>query len=218
MEKQNLQFRIAKTAEELEAVFHLRFLGYTQSKNKMLDPDYFPDQRECDQFDAIAINFLAQDLYSGDYLGCVRLVPDSAIGLPLEQERSLAHFRSLDKKIMEHSRMVSWPPGQPEVNFGLMAATAQYSIRQGLTHWVGMGMAHMKSYYESRGFFQIEPYEEFTLPRKGGYLLNQIYFLTAFDFARILRGKAKDLPSESPFQPDQRVFRYLDQDPRIVLE
>lgn len=210
----NLQFRIANTAAELDAVFHLRFLGYTKSRNKLLDPSYFPDEKERDQFDNIAINFLAQDLHSGNYVGCVRLVPDGELGFPLEQERSLAHFRSPDKKIMEHSRMVSWPQGQPEVNFGLMAATAQYSARQGVTHWVGMGMTHMKKYYESRGFFQIEPYEEFSLKQKGGYLLNQVYFLTAFDFAKIFQEKPEDLP----FQPDQKVFRYLDYDPRIILE
>lgn len=210
--EQDLQFRIARKKEELEAVFHLRYLGYTKTID-LLDPDEFPNQMERDQFDDIAVNFLAQDTASGKYLGCVRLVPDTELGLPLEQEVSLAHFRSPDKKIMEHSRMVSWPPGQPEVNFGLFAATAQYSANQGITHWAGLGMTHMKSYYESRGFFEIEPYEEFTLKQKGGYLLNKKYFLTAFDFEKVFRGN----PAELPFKPDPRVFRYLDYDSRIIL-
>ena len=141
---QELQFRIAKTKEELEAVFHLRYLGYTKTID-LIDPNAFPDQMERDKFDDIAINFIARDLSSGKYVGCVRLVPDTPLGFPLEQEVSLKHFRSSDKKLMEHSRMVSWPPKQPEVNFGLFAATAQYSVRQGLTHWVGLGMTHMKS-------------------------------------------------------------------------
>ncbi len=210
--KQNLQFRIARKQEELEAVFHLRYLGYTKTID-LLDPEEFPNQMERDQFDDIAVNFLAQDMASGNYVGCVRAVPDTELGLPLEQEVSLAHFRSPDKKIMEHSRMVSWPPGQPEVNFGLLAATAQYSVRQGLTHLVGMGMTHMKRYYESRGFYQIEPYREFILKQKGGYLLNKKYFLTAFDFEKIFHGK----PEELPFAPDPKVFKALDYDPRIIL-
>jgi len=209
---QELQFRIAKTKEELEAVFQLRYLGYTKTID-LIDPKAFPDHMEQDKFDDIAINFIAQDLDSKKYVGCVRLVPDTPMGLPLEQEASLAHFRSPDKKMMEHSRMVSWPPGQPEVNFGLFAATAQYSVRQGLTHWVGLGMTHMKRYYESRGFYQIEPYQEITLQQKGGYLLNKRYFLTALDLKKIFHGN----PAELPFAPDPRVFKYLDHDLRIVL-
>src|SRR3989338_2855251 len=213
MMNKNLAFRIAKTNEELEAVFHLRYLGYTKTID-LIDPKKFPDQQERDKFDDIAINFIAQDLSSGGYVGCVRVVPDTSMGLPLEEEASLQHFRSPDKRIMEHSRMVSWPPRKPEVNFGLFAATAQYSVKQGLTHWVGMGMTHMKSHYESRGFYQIEPFREFTLQQKGGYLLNKSYFLTAFDFQKIFHGD----PAELPFTPDPKVFRYLDPDSRIIID
>lgn len=214
-EYHNLQFRIAKSKEELEAVFRLRFLGYTKTID-LIDPAFFPDQMERDQFDDIAINFLAQELDSANYVGCVRLVPDTPMGLPLEEAASLAHFRSPEKKLMEHSRMVSWPPGQPEVNFGLLAITAQYSAREGVTHWVGMGMTHMKPYYESRGFYQIEPYQEFTLRRKDGYLLNKKYFLTTFDFEKIFGAESDRM--QLPFKPDPQVFRILEPDPRLIIE
>jgi len=210
--ERNLQFRIAKTEQELWEVFHLRYLGYLDSS--YLDPTYFPDKIEKDKWDDIAINFLAQDLDTKKYLGCVRLIPDSKRGLPIEERINIDDFRSPEKKIWEHSRWVSWPKGQPDVNWGLFKATVQYSWMQGVTHWIGLGICEMKRFYESRGFYQLEPYREIEFLAEEGYKPNKRFFCTIFDFNLIYNSNPEDLP----FKPHPNVFKALKPDYKIKLD
>jgi N-acyl amino acid synthase of PEP-CTERM/exosortase system len=73
-----------------------------------LDPARYPDARECDEFDALAVHFAGSN-HKGEIVATLRLVPDSPLGFPLER---FAHslfpaFRNLDRaKTAEISRLV----------------------------------------------------------------------------------------------------------------
>jgi len=57
-----------------------------------------------DEFDSVAFNYAA--IEDGVVVGSVRVVPDSALGLPLEHCYSLDPFREPARRLVERARLM----------------------------------------------------------------------------------------------------------------
>jgi N-acyl-L-homoserine lactone synthetase len=215
--QRQLEFRLALTDAEKEECFRLRLTAYAAA-GYIKDKKKFDKGMERDMFDDFAFHFYARNMESEENVGYVRVVPDSSEGLPMEKYASLDDFRTPEKVLMEHSRWISFPRGQPDVNWGLYNATVQFGHIYGITHFVGLGFVRMKRFYESRGFCQIEPYREIHFKEDGGYTPDALFFRTAFDFEKIFSKRGEGIPFTHHDVPNEKVFRGLDPDPRIKIE
>ena len=214
--QQSLEFRIAASFRELEECFRLRLQAYTDA-GYIKQPSVYQDGKEVDEFDAASTHFYARNLETGKLVGYARLIRDSPLGFPMEKQVSLEDFRSPDKTLMEFSRWISYPRGQPDVNWGLYRATVRYGLIQNVTHFVGLAFVRMKHFYESRGFAEIEPYQEVVYKGGGGHDPSALFFATVFDFHKIFVERGANLTFRTENVPDREVFRGLDPDPRIKI-
>lgn len=174
------EFKIAAKPDEIEEILRLRFLSYAD--NKYINPDFFPEGLEYDKYDKSSVMFLARSLDTGILHGCVRLVLDSEYGLPLEELVDIKDFKSADKTIVEMSRLISYPKGQPLVNRELLVLAHRYALENGITHMVGFGRYEIKGYYDHIGFLPLEPLRIRNYGEKGnGHMPKGLFYASALD-------------------------------------
>jgi N-acyl amino acid synthase of PEP-CTERM/exosortase system len=96
--------RRAVTPEDLELVYKLRYQVYGVERG-FLGPEDASEGRECDEFDAHSIHFLAVDA-QGTPIGTVRLVLNSQKGFPINQHCVFTEdIASLSAQSAEISRL-----------------------------------------------------------------------------------------------------------------
>ncbi|PCJ37990.1 MAG: PEP-CTERM/exosortase system-associated acyltransferase [Cellvibrionales bacterium] len=84
---QYFQVELAKTPEDKQAVFEVRYRVYCD-EFRYESGDRFPDKAECDEYDDRSLHCLIRHKSSGMAAGCVRLVPateDASDLLPFEK-------------------------------------------------------------------------------------------------------------------------------------
>ena len=125
----------AKSPEERERVYRLRHRLYAEEG--YLDPTAFPEERLHDEFDADAIQLLAVDR-AGEPAGTLRIVFDSARGLPIERVFPFEAPGVARERLVEISRFAiarRFRGGHREVLSGF-GKLCHLSIRaRGITHW-----------------------------------------------------------------------------------
>jgi hypothetical protein len=129
----SLEFRIAKSEEELEKVYRLRYESYVQEN--YFKPTDFPDMQEKDRFDSVAINFYAYNKSICKMVGAIRLIPYTRLGLPLEEIYDISSFTSNGKRIAEVSRRITLE-GHVKANFGLVQTVFQYSSKHQISDFL----------------------------------------------------------------------------------
>jgi N-acyl-L-homoserine lactone synthetase len=117
-----------------------------------------------DEFDQESANYAAYD-DEDVIVGSLRVVPDSALGLPLERCRVLNGYRG-NRRLVELSRLAVAPEWRGMVLAALlMKAGYQCAVRMGATHivldtYVG-NCQRTERLYEKMGFEQLtEPYDD----------------------------------------------------------
>lgn len=126
-------------------VGRLRYQVYCREM-KFLDPAWYPDGLECDEFDLRSVHFAAITREQ-QAVGTLRLVRDSALGFPLEQRAGSLALHDLPRRATaEISRLIVAKPyrqrvadsgrAYPLVLFGLFGRMLDESLASGVEHWL----------------------------------------------------------------------------------
>lgn len=98
----SLEIKIAKTPEEKEACFRLRYEVF--EKHCYADEKRYPDRKIEDEYDAISTIFMAVD---GDELvGTVRITPPSELGFQMESMYDLTELKENCENLWESSKVM----------------------------------------------------------------------------------------------------------------
>ena len=127
-----LQFRQPVNAQELEQIQRLRYRVYCQEK-QFIDSSQYPDQRETDEYDQYATQFLFFDSATPDKLiGCFRIVLANPLGFPLESEFGFRLDHNIRQQTAEMSRLIIDPQyrGRGDEIFRAMIKTGYLFCRQ----------------------------------------------------------------------------------------
>lgn len=101
-----LEFRRAKTPQEMEQIQRLRFRVYCLEK-QFLPVDDYKDGIESDEFDPYSVHFLAVESENhGEILGTMRLILDSENGFPVEKHFKLSRPVKDRSGTVELSRLI----------------------------------------------------------------------------------------------------------------
>ena len=129
--------------ECLSAIQRLRYEVYCLER-KFRDVSDCPDGLEQDEYDPHSIHVYATDDV-GDVVGTVRLVQDSALGLPIQQRHGELSIPALDiprSEWAEISRLIlakgyrQRTLDQPLLLWGLFGRMFEESRQQGITYWI----------------------------------------------------------------------------------
>lgn len=152
----------------MDRVHRLRFHIYCELESYM-PIENFPDGRERDRYDPHSIHFYSVDTDSDTPerlpLGTVRLVRDSGLGFPIEEEFDISAYRKrLEEKggrtPVEVSRRMVLPEEESgfaldRINLMLLQAACQYSQKVGFTDFICTSHHQHQSFYEKLGFVDI---------------------------------------------------------------
>lgn len=136
---------------------------HSQPASCCVDREAFARRLLTDRFDAAALNYAAYD-ERGDVIGSIRVVPDSPIGLPLEECFPLDGFRA-GKRLAELCRLAVASDGRgTRLPLLLMKAGWQGARRLRATHvlvdtYVGQ-QQRTHTTYRKLGFEQIGAYAD----------------------------------------------------------
>lgn len=155
-----IKFNIAKTQEEINGAYQLRYDVYCKEKKYLREEDY-PDGLENDIYDGTAIHFVATS-NRGGVIGTLRLIPRNKFSseqakLPLEEHTDIHNYTTGVDNICELSRFVINKECRKKysINFGLVKNAVLYALANGITHFIISVSVKNKSYFEKFGFEQI---------------------------------------------------------------
>jgi N-acyl-L-homoserine lactone synthetase len=128
----------------MDASHRLRYQVYCVERG-FLNPDDYPDRRECDEFDPYSLHLGVTDS-EGSLLATARLVKVNMVGFPLFRHcrfypRELDRFQDMTR-VAEISRLCVSRSlrrrriGSVSVAINLYRAIYQASKRNGFTHWL----------------------------------------------------------------------------------
>jgi len=144
---QNIEVKQAKTPEELEQVFRLRYEVY---RNKSyIDPDAYQQEKLTDKYDLFSASFLA--LRDGAPIGTVRLIKNSEMGFPTEKTFNILDFPVvfLRKEAAELSKLCLKKKFRGGlISFALLKIALEYSKSEGITQWILFTTKRLAHYYE----------------------------------------------------------------------
>ncbi|MBI2379141.1 MAG: PEP-CTERM/exosortase system-associated acyltransferase [Gammaproteobacteria bacterium] len=163
---------LADEPESLAAHFRLRYQVYCLDKGYE-NPADFPDGMECDEHDAHAVHFVAYDRSSGQAMGAVRLILPEHPSFPCEQvggfdaaalsgiarERCLELSRLCLPKTRKSGPRLVTEQGESsaasmlqscEIAMTLYQAAYEFSLSQGITHWLGFTSPAMRRLLSSQ--------------------------------------------------------------------
>lgn len=155
-------FRPAETPKDKAAVLRLRDAVYVQDQGRLA---HAADMTATfDRFDRQAVYLLAE--LEGTAIGTIKLIPDSAAGLPCEEAVDLTGFRP-GKRLVEYGHLLTLPSVRASsVATGLMRAALVHSVgRLGATHVLGDffidATGSLRAFYTYLGFRPLgEPYRD----------------------------------------------------------
>jgi len=155
-----IEFNIAKTQKEKEAVYKLRYDVYCREK-KYLKEENYSESLEYDIFDKFATHFIARD-GDGEVVGSLRLIPRVADlstkgKIPLEDHTNISRNIEDSDQVCELSRFVIKKEYRKKysINFGLVKMATLYALERDITHFAISVSIKSKLYFEKFGFKQI---------------------------------------------------------------
>lgn len=192
---QDMVYRIAIRAEDKRQVIRLRELVYVHDQGRL---NHASDMAATfDRFDAFADYILAE--YAGQPVGAIKVVRDSALGLPCEDIVDLSEFGA-GHRLVELGHLMTVPKFRTQhIGMGLMRAGLVHGVRWcGATRLVGDffvdNSGALRSFYQAIGFVPLgEPYRD---ERFAGAPLSLVAGLDLAEAAARLpasKGKVRDL-------------------------
>ncbi len=157
-----LEIRMAKTEEELERIFRLRYQVYHRVGFTPENPQGILK----DNYDQFSTNFYALRTQTHEVVGAVRLVHQSEIGLPCEELFDLSFLKEKGGGVGEGSMRVTLP-NHSQSNYLLIHAVLYYMDLLGLTYLVAMvDPEHLDFYYKlgMHQYGEIKYYEKVDMP------------------------------------------------------
>ncbi|MEU2420823.1 GNAT family N-acetyltransferase [Streptomyces sp. NPDC007851] len=196
-------FRMARTPAEHADVLRLREAVYVQDQERLTDTSQ--TAATFDRFDAHSFYIVA---YSGaEPIGTVKIVPDSAAGLPCEDVADVGKLRA-EHRLVEFGHLMTLPDVRNNrVGMRLMREALVHSVRvHDVTCVLGDFFVddlegRLRDFYTEIGFFPVHgPYRD---TRFTGAPLSMVAALDVPDAARRCRAAGAD---------GSRVLRYFFQD------
>jgi N-acyl-L-homoserine lactone synthetase len=164
-------FKIAKSKEELEKVYHFRWQIY--SEKGYIDSHSYSDEKFTDRYDEVSTNLAA--FHRNQIVGACRLTPFSSknIGMPIFDYFNIVippEISSQDK-FLEIGRFVikkKYRGNRRLVAFGLAALAYLYSIKHDIRWWLAFmpeGLSNSFRSFGVRGAY-FKPLKELPLTEK----------------------------------------------------
>jgi hypothetical protein len=153
LKRQGIEIKEAKTKEELEQVFHLRWEIY--GEEDYIDPDDYPNQRLTDKYDGYSVSFLA--LKDGEPMGTVRIIQHSNLGTPVENSFNILKFPFVfsRKDTAELSKLcIKKKFRKGVISLGLLKKAFEHSEKREIKYWfIGTTQKLANSFEERLGIF-----------------------------------------------------------------
>jgi len=147
------KFIIAKSDEELEKVFYLRWLVY--GEEGYIESSKYKDKKLKDHYDSFSINFLA--LHKDKPVASVRLIPDSEYNFPTENLFNIEKVknRNITHEIARLNILPSYRGASGKYGrilmFGLAFSMYKYSRKSGIKYWIANMPYKLADYYRKFG-------------------------------------------------------------------
>ncbi len=168
----NLDIKIARTPQELDGLFRLRYRIFGEELN-YIETRQFPDGREQDCFDSLpmTVNFIAKK--GDETVGTVRLIEDTGLPYNIENYINVDRLkREKDIRLAEASRfcVVKDERLNPNITHGLCKIVINYAYCQGITDIIILSNSTKSKegntikYFQEIGFYQFAEeiyYEKF---------------------------------------------------------
>ncbi|MER5302442.1 GNAT family N-acetyltransferase [Streptomyces lasiicapitis] len=157
-----MTFRLARTEAERADVLRLRDAVYVEDQGRLADAA--DTAATFDRFDAHAEYILGY--VDGEAAGTVKVVPDSAAGLPCDDTVDVSALRA-GNRLVEFGHLMTLPSMRHrEIGMALMREAVIHSARKhDMTHILGDFFVDdsegLRGFYKEIGFFALhEPYED----------------------------------------------------------
>ncbi|WP_431045767.1 GNAT family N-acetyltransferase [Streptomyces sp. P1-3] len=157
-----MEFRLARSAADKDAVLRLREAVYVQDQGRLADAA--DTAATFDRFDASAEYIVAYA--DGEPVGTVKVVPDSAAGLPCDDVVDLTELRP-GNRLVEFGHLMTLPGvRQRRIGVALMREGLVRSVREHrATHILGDffvdDTGRLRDFYTAIGFEPVgEPYPD----------------------------------------------------------
>ncbi|KUJ41272.1 hypothetical protein ACZ90_68020 [Streptomyces albus subsp. albus] len=158
----NVEFRLARSASDKDAVVQLRDAVYVRDQGRLADAA--DTAATFDRFDATAEYIVAY--LAGEPVGTVKVVPDSAAGLPCDDVVDLGGLRP-GNRLVEFGHLMTLPGmRQRRIGMALMREGLMRSVREHrATHILGDffvdDTGRMRDFYTVIGFTPVgDPYPD----------------------------------------------------------
>lgn len=191
----NVTFRLARTEADKADVLRLRHAVYVGDQGRLADAG--DTAATFDRFDSYAEYIVGYD--EGSPVGTVKVVPDTAAGLPCDDTVDLAELRR-GNRLVEFGHLMTLPDVRHrEIGMTLMRQAVVHSARKhDVTHIVGDFFVDdsegLRGFYKEIGFFALhEPYEDTRFKGSPLSLVAALSVADAVSRARTPEGKKSRL-------------------------
>lgn len=136
--KKKYKIILVKNNDQLKKSYRFRYHLYCEVE-KLLKKEDYPNKLEFDKFDEHSIHFVALD-NNDNIVGTIRLIKDSELGFPTEEEFNLKEIMKKDnrKKTIEVSRLMTTKEYRKSfLSNDLYKAIYKYSNQNNIEFWLG---------------------------------------------------------------------------------
>lgn len=145
LKQKGIEIKEAKTPEELEQVFHLRWEVY--GTEDYIDPKDYSNKKLTDKYDNYSISFLATR--NEEPIGTMRLIHYSESGFPTEKAFNILNFPFSREQIVEISKLCIKKKFRGGiVSLGLFKKSLDYSKKQNIRYWFLATSPKLLKYFE----------------------------------------------------------------------
>lgn len=162
---ENYSLEVVGDLYTLLQTFQLRYRVYTDPQNEYINPALYPLGLEFDQYDKVSTHLFVRNIEDGKLCGLTRIIPDTDLGLQLEQHLDIEDYRK-NNVICESSRYISHPPGQKWVGKALFDMTNRIARDQGVEKVLVEGTWSDKDRHKKIGVQRMEPFRCWHLSEK----------------------------------------------------
>ncbi|MFJ5224063.1 GNAT family N-acetyltransferase [Streptomyces sp. NPDC088400] len=191
----NVTFRLARTEADKAHVLRLRQAVYVGDQGRLADAG--DTAATFDRFDPYAEYIVGYD--GGRPVGTVKVVPDTAVGLPCDDSVDLAGLRR-GNRLVEFGHLMTLPDVRHrEIGMALMREAVIHSARKhDVTHILGDFFVDdsegLRGFYKEIGFAALhEPYEDIRFKGSPLSLVAALDVADAVSRARTPEGKKSRL-------------------------
>ena len=147
LEKKGIKIIQAKTQEELEQVFRLRFEVYKDED--YIDPNDYPDKKLTDKYEPYSVSFLA--LKGKEPIGTVRIIKKSDLGFSTEHAFNILEFPQdyFQAETAELSKLcVKEQYRKGLVSLGILRKAFEYSEKNMIKYWLMFTTKKLANYFD----------------------------------------------------------------------